>query len=189
MQRFLTFVRKRYLPGMTILGGILTLSLTVRQVEGHTPASAAAPQTVKPVVPLPHPAATNLVSVGKPEVGQASWYGEEFQGHTTANGESFDMNTLTCAHRTIPLGSVVRVTNLRNHKSVMVRVNDRGPMLEDRVLDLSRAAAVRIGLHGIGRVRIERMLPEDSAIAKAMTKLDLVAKNNLQAQFPFMDKR
>lgn len=189
MQRFLTFVRKRYVPGMTILGGLLALSITVRQVHVHA-APSPAPQAVAAAPRIAPPApSTNLTRVGTPEVGQASWYGEEFQGHTTANGEHFDMNTLTCAHRTLPLGSLLRVTNLRNRKSVLVRVNDRGPMLEDRILDLSRAAAQRIGLRGIGRVRIERLKSEDPQVAAVLTQMDLVAKNNLQAQFPFLAKR
>lgn len=89
------------------------------------------------------------------ETGKASWYGLKLQGHTTATGEPFDMNDLTCAHRSAPLGSWLRVTNLRNHRSVLVRVNDRGPMVGDRIVDLSYAAARAVGLTGIGRVRLE----------------------------------
>lgn len=89
------------------------------------------------------------------QVGQASWYGLKFQGHRTATGEHFNMNSLTCAHRTLPLGSWVRVTNLRNRRSVLVRVNDRGPVPEDRIVDLSYAAAHAVGLDGIGEVRLE----------------------------------
>ena len=89
------------------------------------------------------------------ETGKASWYGLRFQGHTTATGEAYDMNELTCAHRSAPLGSWLRVTNLRNQRSVLVRVNDRGPMVDDRIVDLSYAAARAVGLTGIGRVRLE----------------------------------
>ena len=89
------------------------------------------------------------------ETGKASWYGLQFQGHHTATGERYDMNSLTCAHRSAPLGSWLRVTNLRNQRSVLVRVNDRGPMIEGRVIDLSYAAARAVGLTGIGRVRLE----------------------------------
>ncbi len=89
------------------------------------------------------------------EVGKASWYGLKFQGHKTATGEKFDMNDLTCAHRSLPLGSWVRVTNLRNRKSVVVRVNDRGPMVEDRIIDLSFAAAHAVGMDGTTRVKLE----------------------------------
>jgi rare lipoprotein A len=91
------------------------------------------------------------------QIGRASWYGRLFQGHQTASGENFDMNGLTCAHRSLPLGSLVRVTNLNNHKSVVVRVNDRGPLPDNRVIDLSYAAAQFIGFggHGTAPVRIE----------------------------------
>ena len=88
-------------------------------------------------------------------VGKASWYGLTFQGHKTATGEKYDMNDLTCAHRSLPLGSWVRVTNLRNHKSVVVRVNDRGPSAGDRIIDLSYAAAHAVGLDGVGKVKLE----------------------------------
>jgi rare lipoprotein A len=82
------------------------------------------------------------------QIGSASWYGRMFQGLPTANGESFDMNDLTCAHRSLPMGSLVRVTNLSNSKSVVVRVNDRGPMIRSRVIDLSYAAARFLGFGG-----------------------------------------
>ena len=70
-------------------------------------------------------------------VGMASWYGDDFHGRYTANGEIFDMNSISAAHPTLPLPSYVRVTNLANHKSIVVRVNDRGPYVGDRVIDLS----------------------------------------------------
>src|SRR5579885_1044576 len=91
------------------------------------------------------------------QIGRASWYGEDFQGQQTASGEDFDMNKLTCAHRSLPLGSLIRVTNLRNHKSVVVRVNDRGPMPENRVVDLSYAAARFLGFssRGTAPVRLD----------------------------------
>ncbi|MBV8631816.1 MAG: septal ring lytic transglycosylase RlpA family protein [Silvibacterium sp.] len=82
------------------------------------------------------------------QIGKASWYGRMFQGQPTANGESFDMNGLTCAHRSLPMGALVRVTNLTNSKTVVVRVNDRGPMIRSRVIDLSYAAARFLGFGG-----------------------------------------
>ncbi|MBA7687475.1 Endolytic peptidoglycan transglycosylase RlpA [subsurface metagenome] len=89
--------------------------------------------------------------------GLASWYGGKFQGRRTANGEIFDTNKLTAAHKTLPFGTLVKVTNLTNGKSTMVRINDRGPFVEGRIIDLSRAAAAAIGMAGRGvvRVRIE----------------------------------
>ena len=88
-------------------------------------------------------------------VGLASWYGGKFQGRLTANGEVFDTNQLTAAHRTLPFGTLVRVTNPRNAQSVVVRINDRGPFVEGRVIDLSRAAAERIGIAAAGVAAVE----------------------------------
>jgi rare lipoprotein A len=96
------------------------------------------------------------------QFGRASWYGKEFQGQTTASGETFDMNAMTCAHRSLPLGALIRVTNLRNHRSVVVRVNDRGPLLPNRVVDLSYAAAKILGFHGTSRVRLDMIDPSPS---------------------------
>ena len=91
--------------------------------------------------------------------GRASYYGERFRGRRTASGERFDPDALTAAHRRLPFGTRLRVTNVRNGRSVVVRVNDRGPFHGARVLDLSRAAARRIGMvrSGTARVRIERL--------------------------------
>jgi rare lipoprotein A len=91
----------------------------------------------------------------KAEVGLASWYGAECHGNLTASGEIYDMNGFTAAHRTIPLGSLVKVTNLRNHRSVIVRVNDRGPGIEDRVIDLSLSAARQLGYVHAGLTPVE----------------------------------
>ncbi|HXE06406.1 MAG TPA: septal ring lytic transglycosylase RlpA family protein [Acidobacteriaceae bacterium] len=109
------------------------------------------------------------------QVGIASWYGAHFQGRTTAAGEAYDMNQLTCAHPTLPMGTWLRVTNLHNRKSTFVRVNDRGPVVNGRIVDLSYAAARVIGLSGVGRVKIEQVHQNDPALAEA-----LVA----QLQFP-----
>jgi peptidoglycan lytic transglycosylase len=97
------------------------------------------------------------------QLGVASWYGKFFQGRTTASGEPFDANQLTCAHRTLPLGSVLRVTNLRNNKTVIVTVNDRGPVPENRVIDLSRAAADALDFQddGLAPVKVELIGPRD----------------------------
>jgi len=91
------------------------------------------------------------------QVGKASWYGRVFQHHRTASGEPYDMNDLTAAHRTLPLGSWVKVTNLTNDRSVMVRINDRGPVKKNRIIDLSYGAAKVLGLgsSGISSVRLD----------------------------------
>ena len=100
------------------------------------------------------------------QVGLASWYGADFQGKPTASGQIFDEEKLTAAHRTLPLRSRVRVTNLENGRSVEVRINDRGPYVQGRVLDLSSRAAKAIGMHkeGLALVRIE-VLPVELASA------------------------
>jgi len=89
--------------------------------------------------------------------GTASYYASDFHGRTTSNGETFDMNELTAAHRTFPFGTRIRVTNLENNLQVIVRVNDRGPFVEGRLIDLSLAAAKRIDLikTGTTKVRLE----------------------------------
>lgn len=94
---------------------------------------------------------------GFTENGQASWYGEKFHGHKTANGEVFDMFALTAAHKTLPLPSIVKVTNNNNGKTIIVRVNDRGPFHGDRILDLSYGAAKKLGYHkqGVANISLE----------------------------------
>lgn len=102
--------------------------------------------------------ASNTVSKFK-QSGLASWYGRQFHGRKTASGERFDMNALTAAHRTLPFNCYIKVTNKDNGKSVVVKVNDRGPFHGNRVLDLSYGAAKAIGItqKGVGNVTIERV--------------------------------
>lgn len=88
-------------------------------------------------------------------VGLASWYGQRHQGHATASGEAYDMNKLTAAHRTMAFGTRLRVTNVENGLSVVVRVNDRGPWVNERVLDVSLAAAKALGMVGGGITKVE----------------------------------
>jgi rare lipoprotein A len=96
------------------------------------------------------------------ERGKASWYGYKFNGERTSNGELYDMFAMTGAHKTLPIPSYVRVTNLDNHKTVVVRINDRGPFHDGRIIDLSYAAAQRLGItrEGTGNVEVEVVLPE-----------------------------
>jgi rare lipoprotein A len=103
------------------------------------------------------PAVPAAPSPGWTETGIASWYGNPYHGRRTSSGEVFDMNQMTAAHRTLPFGAMVKVTNLDNRKTVSVRINDRGPFVEGRIIDLSHAAAKEIGLIGPGtaRVRLE----------------------------------
>jgi rare lipoprotein A len=102
------------------------------------------------------------------EIGKASWYGKDFNGKRTANGERFDMTAWTCAHRTLPLGSWVKVTNLLNRKTIFLRVNDRGPVPESNIVDLSYAAARKIGISGLGEVKIESVTPNDPRLIDQM---------------------
>jgi rare lipoprotein A len=90
--------------------------------------------------------------------GVASWYGQQHQGLKTASGEIFDKNKLTAAHRTLPFGTRLRVTNVENGKTVVVRVNDRGPYVAGRVLDLSYGAAQALGMTGAGVARVEAVV-------------------------------
>ncbi|WP_292091820.1 septal ring lytic transglycosylase RlpA family protein [Brevundimonas sp.] len=93
---------------------------------------------------------------GYDEVGMASWYGAQHNGRPTASGETFDMNALTAAHKTLPLPGLVEVTNLENGRQAILRINDRGPFSDGRIIDLSRGAAQELGLldRGVGRVRV-----------------------------------
>jgi peptidoglycan lytic transglycosylase len=93
------------------------------------------------------------------ETGLASWYGAKHHGRRTASGERFDQKALTAAHPTLPWGSIVRVTSLVNGKSVDVRVNDRGPFIKGRIIDLSRAAARALGMAGLMQVQLEVLTP------------------------------
>ena len=88
------------------------------------------------------------------EVGTASWYGPGFHGKKTANGERYNQYAMTAAHKILPLGTKVRVTHLGNGRSIIVRVNDRGPFVDDRVIDLSRSAATRLNMMGTGTARV-----------------------------------
>src|SRR5947209_833144 len=102
------------------------------------------------------------------QVGNASWYGKQFHGKTTASGEDFDMFELTAAHRRLPLGTFVKVTNLRNGKWIVVRVNDRGPYVSNRIMDLSYSAARMLSFRdGIERVRLDLIQPKNVASSQA----------------------
>jgi rare lipoprotein A len=103
-----------------------------------------------PPAPAPDP--------GRSQTGIASWYGKKFHGRRTASGERYDMHAMTAAHRTLPFGTRVEVTDLETGRSVRVRINDRGPFVQGRIIDLSYAAARKLGMveRGLARVRIRR---------------------------------
>lgn len=106
------------------------------------------------------------------EDGNASWYGVKFHGHRTSSGEAYDMYQLSAAHKTLPLPTWARVTNLDNGKSTVVRINDRGPFHPDRIIDLSWAAAVKLDIdrRGTGRVRVEALSGEPQQASPTMTE-------------------
>ncbi|AEJ00761.1 rare lipoprotein A [Nitrosomonas sp. Is79A3] len=116
------------------------------------------------------------------ERGTASWYGRRYHGNNTASGEVYDMYAMTAAHPTLPLPSYARVTNLENGKSVIVRLNDRGPFLADRLIDLSYTAAYKLGIlaGGSGQVEVESILPGDTprlAVSKPSASLPVADSN------------
>jgi rare lipoprotein A len=97
-----------------------------------------------------------------PEIGLASFYSDKFRGKITASGEVYDQRKLTAAHRTLPFNTRIRVTNLNNKRAIIVKVNDRGPFTKDRILDLSKAAAIKLGFikNGVTKVMLE-ILPNE----------------------------
>lgn len=129
-------------------------------------AACAAPRPAPPPAPAPVP----VISAPAPaptftQQGVASWYGQSHHGRRTANGESYDMNGLTAAHRTLPFGSVVRVTRIDDGRTVKVRINDRGPYAGNRIIDLSAQAARDIGMteSGTARVKVEQFAADQPA--------------------------
>jgi rare lipoprotein A len=133
------------------------------------PASSWSPNNKAPV-----PAVT--VPVTRPthpyQVGTASWYGDYFEGKPTASGEPYNMYELTAAHPTLPLGTLVKVTNLRNHRTVVVRINDRGPIVPGRIIDVSYGAAktLRFQNRGIQRVRLDVIPARKPATTMALLR-------------------
>jgi rare lipoprotein A len=115
---------------------------------------------------------TNSPKLKAYEVGTASWYGEQFQGKETASGEPFDMRDFTAAHPSLPLGTFVKVTNLRNGRAVRVRINDRGPVVDGRIIDLSYNAARALGFkdRGIQKVRLDLYQPSNLALLEPLAK-------------------
>lgn len=173
-----------YVVLCAVAAGCLALANCAQQpgsgkLSKHPPSRlgvSASPRVVEPGQPIPKGGGAYIV--GKPYTvagrvyvpredrhyraeGTASWYGDEFHGRLTANGEVYDMDGISAAHPTMPLPSYARVTNLRNGRSLVVRVNDRGPYHEDRVIDLSGKSADLLGFRGKGlsRVRVEYVGP------------------------------
>ena len=140
--------------GPTSSGSKDTQNIAIRQQARSEPGSHKNPKKQR----LPY------------QVGTASWYGEAFDGRETASGEAYDMYDLTAAHPTLPLGSWVRVTNLRNGRVIDVRINDRGPLIPGRIIDLSYGAAqaLRFNDRGLQRVRLDVVQPRQLAMLEAV---------------------
>lgn len=156
------------LAGAALLAAGALLPSTPEPASVERAAPVAAPVLLVSHVGPPAVDTVEVTPVSSPEAeaaalflgeGRASYYGRELSGRRTASGERFDPTDFTAAHRTLPFGTHVRVTNLRNAKSVVVRVNDRGPFHRSRVIDISRAAADAIGMTraGTATVRLERV--------------------------------
>lgn len=143
--------------------GVVAILSTSAQAD-VTRSAAKQHELIGPVVQ----GAKILVSKAKSaQTGMASWYGGRWIGRKTANGERYHHEDLTAAHRTLPFGTFVRVTNLRNKKSTVVRINNRGPYIKGRIIDLSKRAATHLGLisSGVARVQVE-VLSSESAKAE-----------------------
>src|ERR1022692_956068 len=148
-------MRRRIAHGLTI--GLLVVGLGAAQGPNNSEASSAPIRQFQA-----KPDIRNQTGKNQPyQVGTASWYGDYFVGKPTASGEDFDMYDMTAAHPTLPLGSYVRVTNLRNGRVVVVKVNDRGPIVPGRIIDLSYGAAqvLQFENRGVQKVRLDLVKP------------------------------
>lgn len=138
--------------------GVALLAAGCASAPRYTSKPSPRPAPTRKAPSRPAPKKGNLrVRPGMVEVGVASFYGPDFHGKTTANGEVYDMYGRTAAHKTLPLNTIIRVINLANSRNIIVRINDRGPFVKGRILDLSYGAALKLGFvaKGTTRVRIE----------------------------------
>jgi rare lipoprotein A len=159
--------------------GLLVVGLGAAQGPNNSEASSA-PSRSAQIQPEIHKQAVKAKAY---QVGTASWYGEDFDGKPTASGEDFDMYDMTAAHPTLPLGSYVRVTNLRNGRAVVVKVNERGPIVEGRIIDLSFGAAqsLQFQQHGLQKVRLD-IVKRGTSLHRAVYQT--IAVNHPLAQLP-----
>ena len=146
---------------------ILGEAPAIQEPELNTPSvEFSIPENVQEVSEEKEPETPAMIPTPLPprmEAGLASWYGAKHHGKRSASGESFDHKKLTGAHKTLPWCSIVRVTSLTNGKSVDVRINDRGPFIKGRIIDLSRAAARALGMAGLMQVQLEVLTPIETA--------------------------
>jgi rare lipoprotein A len=163
-------MRRRLAEGLAVLLSVASLGAGAASGPNSSEAATVSKPTVVKAVSRP---SKKQVKNSPYEVGTASWYGEFFQGKETASGEPFDMQALTAAHPTLPLGSFVRVTNLRNGRAVVVRINDRGPVVEGRIIDVSYNTARVLGFEGRGlqKVRLDVVRPASMARLQPVANL------------------
>ena len=141
---------------MRVLATLVMPLMLVASAAAQDSDAAAIPAAAASAIPV-----ADIVEETEIDGGIASYYGNELAGNRTANGERFDPGQLTAAHRTLPFGSMVRVTNMSNGDSVIVRINDRGPFSRGRVIDVSHAAAREIGMQRSGTARVKLVLLAD----------------------------
>lgn len=188
--------------GSRLAALVLTTALVSGCAElnlfGHYAKTATAPAEPPPVTATAAP----TYKVGKPyqvggvwyypredydydETGIASWYGPDFHGKLTANGEVFDQNAVTAAHKTLPMPSIVRVTNLENGRQLTLRVNDRGPFVHGRIIDLSRRSAQLLGIEGKGTAKVRvQILADESRVLAGKVRPDGAASEPQVAAAP-----
>jgi rare lipoprotein A len=156
-------MRRHTAHGLAILLSVVSLGAA----QGPISSGSGSPPKVIPKQQAPAPAHQRAQTKAY-QVGTASWYGTSFHGRPTASGEPYNMFDLTAAHPTLPLGTHVRVTNLRNGRVVVVRINDRGPAVPGRIIDLSYSAARVLDLKawGLQRVRLDVVTPQTVALLR-----------------------
>jgi rare lipoprotein A len=154
-------MRKRIAHGLAIVLSIVSLGAGATQKPTSSESGKAQASTTSAVV-VPASAVSKTKAEKPYQVGTASWYGDYFQGKPTASGEPYNMYDMTAAHMNLPLGTFVKVTNLHNGRSAVLRVNDRGPYVDGRVIDVSYNAAKALDFkaRGLQRVRIDVVHPE-----------------------------
>jgi peptidoglycan lytic transglycosylase len=162
-------MRRRLAESLAVV--LSVASLSAGAASGRGSSEAAKVKTPQVIATSGHKSHKNHKSQPY-QVGTASWYGEFFQGKQTASGEPYNMHDFTAAHPSLPLGTFVRITNLRNGKVVVVRINDRGPVVDGRIIDVSYNAARALGFkeRGLQKVRLDIEQPTTMALLQPVAK-------------------